>query len=361
MNNDVRRARNYAMQPPIDPAPDRRLPGRQELQQVPGLPRARARPRSRRRVAGQRHALHGPRRQLARRQSRRGATSASSATWRRTDVQPLVENRFEDVDASREAQRPRRQSDEESVAMLDLLKRYWRVIRRPERPLQPGLPDDRRLHRRHRVLGRLQHRDGGHQHRGLLHRLPRDARQRVRRAQEHDPLHQPLAACARCAPTATCRTTGPTRWRARCRPRRRCGARSSAPSTRARSSVDMRLELAQHEWARLKANDSLECRNCHEYDSMDFTRQSMRAQNMHSTYLAQQGEDLHRLPQGHRAPAAAHPGGRGAHRHAGTGRAEARPARSRPRPLHVEVSPKSRLLFSRLLRVARSHTSGCAL
>jgi len=48
----------------------------------------------------------------------------------------------------------------------------------------------------------------------------------------------------------------------------------------------MRLELAQHEWARFKANDSLECRNCHNYDYMDFTRQSVRAQNMHSTYLA---------------------------------------------------------------------------
>jgi len=46
-----------------------------------------------------------------------------------------------------------------------------------------------------------------------------------------------------------------------------------------------RLELAQHEWARFKANDSLECRNCHNYESMDFTRQSARAQAMHSTYL----------------------------------------------------------------------------
>jgi cytochrome c-type protein NapC len=27
--------------------------------------------------------------------------------------------------------------------------------------------------------------------------------------------------------------------------------------------LDHRLELAKHEWARLKANDSLECRNCH--------------------------------------------------------------------------------------------------
>lgn len=49
---------------------------------------------------------------------------------------------------------------------------------------------------------------------------------------------------------------------------------------------EMRLELAQHEWARLKANDSLECRNCHQFESMDFTRQSLRAQMMHSTYLA---------------------------------------------------------------------------
>src|SRR5690349_9631435 len=50
--------------------------------------------------------------------------------------------------------------------------------------------------------------------------------------------------------------------------------------------LDMRLELAQHEWARFKANDSLECRNCHDYSSMDFTRQSPRAAEMHSTYLA---------------------------------------------------------------------------
>ncbi|HYJ97906.1 MAG TPA: cytochrome c3 family protein [Burkholderiaceae bacterium] len=67
---------------------------------------------------------------------------------------------------------------------------------------------------------------------------------------------------------------------------------------------DKRLELAQHEWARFKANDSLECRNCHDYDYMDFTRQSVRAQNMHSTYLASKEKTCidchkgiaHRLP-----------------------------------------------------------------
>ncbi len=50
--------------------------------------------------------------------------------------------------------------------------------------------------------------------------------------------------------------------------------------------VDKRLELAQHEWTRLKSNNSLECRNCHNLNSMDFTRQSKRAMLMHSTELA---------------------------------------------------------------------------
>lgn len=49
---------------------------------------------------------------------------------------------------------------------------------------------------------------------------------------------------------------------------------------------NMRLSLAMNEWARLKANNSLECRNCHEFDYMDFTRQSPRAAQAHSTSLA---------------------------------------------------------------------------
>ncbi len=47
-----------------------------------------------------------------------------------------------------------------------------------------------------------------------------------------------------------------------------------------------RRTLAEHEWHRLKANDSLECRNCHEFVYMDFTRQSARASQQHSTALA---------------------------------------------------------------------------
>lgn len=50
--------------------------------------------------------------------------------------------------------------------------------------------------------------------------------------------------------------------------------------------LDKRLELARHEWARLKANDSLECRNCHDFEFMDFSVQSARARKLHSTQLA---------------------------------------------------------------------------
>jgi len=50
--------------------------------------------------------------------------------------------------------------------------------------------------------------------------------------------------------------------------------------------LEKRRDLAENEWARLKANDSLECRNCHNFDFMDFTAQSPRAADMHSTSLA---------------------------------------------------------------------------
>ena len=46
-----------------------------------------------------------------------------------------------------------------------------------------------------------------------------------------------------------------------------------------------RLELALHEWARFKANDSLECRNCHSYEFMDITLQGTRASEHHQRFL----------------------------------------------------------------------------
>ncbi|MCW8956183.1 MAG: NapC/NirT family cytochrome c [Gammaproteobacteria bacterium] len=46
-----------------------------------------------------------------------------------------------------------------------------------------------------------------------------------------------------------------------------------------------RLQLAQNVWRSMKATDSRECRNCHDFNSMDFTEQQRRAVNRHSKGL----------------------------------------------------------------------------
>jgi cytochrome c-type protein NapC len=42
-----------------------------------------------------------------------------------------------------------------------------------------------------------------------------------------------------------------------------------------------RLELAEHEWARMKASDSRECRNCHSFEGMNTEKQKLRGAKMH--------------------------------------------------------------------------------
>jgi len=44
--------------------------------------------------------------------------------------------------------------------------------------------------------------------------------------------------------------------------------------------------LANREWQRMKKNDSRECRNCHDFDFMDFSEQGRRSVVQHSTALA---------------------------------------------------------------------------
>ncbi|HEY7865612.1 MAG TPA: NapC/NirT family cytochrome c [Psychromonas sp.] len=44
--------------------------------------------------------------------------------------------------------------------------------------------------------------------------------------------------------------------------------------------------LANREWHRMKENNSQECRNCHEFDFMDFSEQGTRSKKQHSTALA---------------------------------------------------------------------------
>ena len=47
-----------------------------------------------------------------------------------------------------------------------------------------------------------------------------------------------------------------------------------------------RREMAEREWQRMKDTDSRECRNCHNFEYMDFSLQGKRGAQMHSTSLA---------------------------------------------------------------------------
>jgi len=46
-----------------------------------------------------------------------------------------------------------------------------------------------------------------------------------------------------------------------------------------------RLELAEHEWARMRRTDSRECRNCHNYQYFDYSIQGRRSTRMHQEGL----------------------------------------------------------------------------
>jgi len=43
----------------------------------------------------------------------------------------------------------------------------------------------------------------------------------------------------------------------------------------------LRWDMASRVWDKMRANDSRECRSCHDWDQMDLTRQSRSARNQH--------------------------------------------------------------------------------
>ncbi|MGX9352372.1 NapC/NirT family cytochrome c [Shimia sp. W99] len=69
---------------------------------------------------------------------------------------------------------------------------------------------------------------------------------------------------------------------------------------------DHRLKMASQTWKKMKASDSRECRNCHNFDYMDFTIQETRAAKEHQRAIdnnmtcidCHQGI-AHRLPEGY--------------------------------------------------------------
>ena len=44
---------------------------------------------------------------------------------------------------------------------------------------------------------------------------------------------------------------------------------------------EKRLQLARNVWREMKETDSRECRNCHDFESMDYLKQGRRAVNLH--------------------------------------------------------------------------------
>lgn len=48
-----------------------------------------------------------------------------------------------------------------------------------------------------------------------------------------------------------------------------------------------RLELAKNEWARMKASDSRECRNCHSFEAMNLDTETPSARTSHQSAIAE--------------------------------------------------------------------------
>jgi len=76
-----------------------------------------------------------------------------------------------------------------------------------------------------------------------------------------------------------------------------------------------RMQLAQNEWRRMKSSDSRECRNCHNFDSMDFDKQESRSADRHDEAIENNWTCIdchrgiaHQLPEGY-DPSVDSPGG----------------------------------------------------
>jgi len=70
-----------------------------------------------------------------------------------------------------------------------------------------------------------------------------------------------------------------------------------------------RLEMAEREWARMKARDSIECRNCHDFDAMSREKQKATPYKKHLEAKAEGKSCIdchkgiaHRLPKGWKDP-----------------------------------------------------------
>jgi len=70
-----------------------------------------------------------------------------------------------------------------------------------------------------------------------------------------------------------------------------------------------RLEMATHEWERMKARDSIECRNCHSFEAMNPEKQQQTPYKKHMAAKAEGQSCIdchkgiaHKLPKGYKDP-----------------------------------------------------------
>jgi NapC/NirT cytochrome c family protein/nitrate reductase cytochrome c-type subunit NapB len=161
----------------------------------------------------------------------------------------------------------------------------------------------RGLCRRNHFLGGVQHCVGADERRALLHLVPRNAHQRVRRAQNDRALHQSLGRA--------CLLSGfhvPHSWTDKIARKMQAskevwGKIFGTIDTREKF-LDHRAELAAYEWARMKANDSLECRILSQRRIDGHHPLEPPRGRRAPSFPLHRAENPHRLPQGHRPQAA---------------------------------------------------------
>jgi nitrate/TMAO reductase-like tetraheme cytochrome c subunit len=98
-----------------------------------------------------------------------------------------------------------------------------------------------------------------------------------------------------------------------------------------------RLAMAERVWERMKDRDSKECRNCHDFKTMDPAKQKDQVGDQ-TRRRDRRWQDLHRLPQGHRAQAGPSEEGPGA----SSASCRAAGATGQPAPAKAEDKPAVR-------------------
>jgi cytochrome c-type protein NapC len=143
-----------------------------------------------------------------------------------------------------------------------------------------------RLFLRHLLLGRFQHRDGSHQHLEFCigcHEMRDNVYVEYKKTIHYTNRTGVRAVCSDCHV--------PKDWTHKMIRKIQASKEVWGKITGTIDTPEKfeahRLQLAANEWARMKASDSRECRNCHNFDGMDVEKQKLRGAKMHKIGIAE--------------------------------------------------------------------------